>query len=363
MSGIQNEGIGRGITVYNANGTASVYIENFSGSLPSNSFGSDGDYAIDITTWEVALKSAGTWAQTGLSSRVSGATAGIRFRTPNLTAVTSTDVSGFSGLTNTVDGQSITFIAGNKVLSTFDNNIYTVAVGAWTLASYSPALADNDAFFVNNVYSDTVQQRGGAIFQRQSGVWVKIADLDFETAASIGFLSYSPPASGAVTDVAGSDSVQDAIGKLDTSVDNLIAQIGVARTDTNIGTLNGLSVINQTVKATIQTIIDRTRYETSASNVTTAVTLDSVLVANIKTVEWIVQAAATGDSTKWYSSRILAVSDGTNGNTSNNETNIVRSNGGITGLSFTVDVSGTDLRLRVSSTSAVNVKAIRKVIA
>lgn len=360
---LQNTGISKGITLVNTTGSVQVYIEHFAGTAPSNSYGNDGDYAIDSSTNEIYLKTSGVWDQTGISSRVTSAQAGIRFRNGGAAAYTTNNVSALSGVgPHTLNGISITFSVGDKVISGFDNNVYQVNAGAWTIAVYTPSLADNDAFFVSRSLPDTTFQTGLAIYQRISSIWTKIADIDFETANTIGFSSYTPPASGVVTDVTGADSVQDAIGKLDTSVDNLISVNGVTRTSIDLGTFTTGSgwINNLSIKNAFETILTNVRYKTTLTNITTSTVLDSVAFASFKCIIWDIEITRNGTPSQRRYSHIAVTTDGTTIN--HTESNIVRIGTNITGVSTDVDLLGVNVRLLVSASVGIDAIAVRKTV-
>lgn len=116
------------------------------------------------------------------------------------------------------------------------------------------------------------------------------------------------------------------------------------------------------------------RTETTATNVTTITTIDSVLVDTVAAVDWKlhIKGNLVGDATKTEIYRIHAthnghnVSGGADATDANNDSSRVRIGGNLTGVSVTVDVSGTGasqvMRLRVASTTAVDVKAVREII-
>lgn len=128
----------------------------------------------------------------------------------------------------------------------------------------------------------------------------------------------------------------------------------------------------ETASATQAALLASARTETSATNVTTAVTLDEVLVDNIAVAKWILFArgTASGDAANRRVLEILAIHDGT---ALADATNVdstkyaVLKIGAITGFTATVELAGAagaqTMRLRISSTMAADVKAIREVIA
>lgn len=148
------------------------------------------------------------------------------------------------------------------------------------------------------------------------------------------------------------DNLETSIGKLDTQVSSNAGDI--ATNTANIG---------------------KARTEASSTNVTTQITLDSVLVDVAAAVKWIVHAQGnlSGDASKKSVIEIMATHDGhnTSGGTDATDTDFTSyaklRMGIITGLSFIVDVSGSGaaqfINLKVSSTLAADIKSIREIIA
>jgi len=128
----------------------------------------------------------------------------------------------------------------------------------------------------------------------------------------------------------------------------------------------------ETSFATASAKLDRARTEATSTAVTSAVTTDSVLVDSVAAVKWIVhcQGNQAGDAAKKQVVEILAAHDGTAASDATDTDYTVysklRIGPALAGLTFAVDVSGTGaaqvMRLRVSSTTAVDVRATREVI-
>ncbi len=128
----------------------------------------------------------------------------------------------------------------------------------------------------------------------------------------------------------------------------------------------------ETSFATASAKLDRARTETAQSAVTTATTIDSALVDSVAACKWTVyvQGNATGDASNKQVVEILATHDGTSAaDATQTDYNVYAKLriGNLAGLQFSVDVSGTGsaqtMRLRVQSTTAVDVKATRELIA
>lgn len=127
----------------------------------------------------------------------------------------------------------------------------------------------------------------------------------------------------------------------------------------------------ETAIGALDAVLGKAFVKTSATNVTTAVTLDSVLVDNVEAVKWLVSARGNlaADDEKKKAVEIFAVHDGSAGSDATAADYTVYAtvkHGTLTGLTFTVDVNGTGasqtMRLRVSSTTAVDVRAVRTIV-
>lgn len=352
-------GIDKGITIFGNDTVAKLYWEKFGGT-PSNGFGSDGDYATDSVTGHFYKKAAGVWAKFGISAEIAASAAGFRI-VGGFEYFTEVDVSGFTGLTQTMDGAtSVTFTVGDKVASGFDDTVYVASAGAWTLFGTQPIA--NDVMFIQNVLSDTSYQRGVSMFKFDTGSFVKIADFDFELATTIGFSSYTPPASGSVTAIVGTDSVQEAVEKLDTKTENLLAVLGTLLTDNTLSTMDGLTVASNTsVKAALQSIVDKTRFESNVAGITTATVIDSASITDYKRIQWLVEIVSDAASTDRYSALVSASNDGATGVT-HSLSGIIQQGSAINGLTITVDINSGSMRLNVASTQAVSVKSTRYVV-
>lgn len=352
----QTFGVDKGITIFNNDTVAKLYWEKFNGT-PSGGFGSDGDYAQDSVTGHFYKKTTGTWAKFGISAEIANSAAGFRI-VEGFDYFTAIDVSAFSGLAQTMDGgASVTFTIGDKIASGFDDIVYVAASGAWTVHGTQPT--NNDVMFIQNVLSDPSFQKGVSMFKFDTGSFVKIADFDFELATTIGFSSYTPPAAAALTAIAGTDSIQGAIEKLDTHTANLLSVLGTALTDINLSTMTGLTVAsNSTVKAAIQSIVNKARYEVEASDITVVAEIDIVPVSTFKRIQWLVEIVSDATSTDRYSALVSASNDGATGVT-HSFSNIIVQGNPINGLTIDVDINAGNMRLKVASTQAVTVKSVR----
>lgn len=118
--------------------------------------------------------------------------------------------------------------------------------------------------------------------------------------------------------------------------------------------------------------LDRARTESTATAVTTAVSVDTVLCDDVAACKWTVhvQGNQSGDAAKKQVVEILGTHDGHSTADATQTDYTVYSKlriGTLAGLQFSVDVSGSgaaqSMRLRVSSTTSVDVRATRELIA
>jgi hypothetical protein len=218
------------------------------------------------------------------------------------------------------------------------------------------------------------------------------------------------------------DSLVTAVGKLDaqakTNADNIAAEV-TARTNADsalqselnttqsgaglnadgtftavgganyISTATSLKNADQLLDAQLKSVADdvaalelsdaqqtaalaKARAETSALAVTAATTIDSIAVDTVAASKWVVhvQGNQAGDAANKTVVEILATHNGTDAaDATDTDFNVYAKlkMGTINGLTFNVDVSGVgaaqQMRLRVTSTMACDVRAIREVIA
>lgn len=127
----------------------------------------------------------------------------------------------------------------------------------------------------------------------------------------------------------------------------------------------------ETAIGALDAVLAKAFVKTTATNVTTAVTLDSVLVDDVEAVKWLVSARGNlaANDEKKKAVEIWAVHDGSASSDATSADYTVYAtvkHGTLTGLSFSVDVNGTGasqtMRLRVSSTTAVDVRAVRTIV-
>lgn len=139
-------------------------------------------------------------------------------------------------------------------------------------------------------------------------------------------------------------------------------QANIQALDTEIGAnvTNGTYILaansmNTNIQA-LDAAIGETSLETSATNVTSITTIDSVTAGAAK---WFVRCELVSDTTRVYAVEVYALNDGGTGSDYTRYA-ALRLGTAIPGISVTVDsVSAGILRLRVAASSAVNVDARR----
>lgn len=335
--------------------------------------------------------------------------------------VTGDDISAKSGTAVTFSdddtGGAITLQVGDRIASTnaaSNDDIYIVQSGAWTTV----ALAEKDAFYTSFNLPDPQHQERLALYYYDGSTIVQIADFDFETADSIALTGGYASAAGTV---AGGDTVQKAISNLDQGQQDLVSLSGVAANATDLGAFTGGTIPDdQTIKSALQYLetavedndseiqnledavgsdtglagityteqnyvtdgeslltgvdkldigLNKARHEESATGVTTATAVDSMLVDDYDVAKWLVVCVDAGDPTVKEAFEVFAVHDGSvaaDATSVDYTTYAKLKTGTISGLSLDVVLSGTGaaqvMSLQITSTSSVDVKSVRQVV-
>lgn len=141
--------------------------------------------------------------------------------------------------------------------------------------------------------------------------------------------------------------------------------------DAQLKTVSDDVALIQAAQASMSTLLAAARTESDALSVTAAVTLDEVATQQVAVCKWIVfvRGSSVGDAGNREAIEVLAMHDGT---VTVDATDVDFTKyaklklGNITGLNISVDVAGAGalqrMRLRVSSTMASDFHAIREVI-
>lgn len=238
-----------------------------------------------------------------------------------------------------------------------------VSATSITLVAATTAIQDNNTFVIQHYLPDSpaAQEMQAIIhFPTASSAGIKIADFNWALANGINLTGAYVAASGNV--VAG-DTVEIAIAKLDGNIDAVNSALGVAQGVTNFGSFVPFADLflaaNQTAKQLFQRIGDlfNDHKGVEVTPVTTIATIDSVLHASVSSVKWLVEVTEIATPANKEFVEIHALTDGT----SVNDVLFAKLKLGSTGniASYSVDISGTDMRLRVSSGTA-GVKVVCK---
>lgn len=148
-------------------------------------------------------------------------------------------------------------------------------------------------------------------------------------------------------------------------------KVSLAFIGTVFRSIEGLTAVLEDAElltATLEDAIDVTLQ--SLSNVTTIQTLDSVRTDQATAVKWQLVAEEVANPANRYASEIFATHNGTMAldatDVDYNEFGTVTTGSPIDGLEFSVDLTGVgvnqEMRLRVVSTDAVNVRSRRVIL-
>lgn len=348
---------------------------------------------------------------------------GVSWREPSaVTDTTLTTVEDVLEDLNADDQiQSFTIKAGDRLLLaglTDAANVYIVSgtTGAWQLSQDGNEATDGDTLYtefgdnagVRYTYNGTIWVRSDKTTQDElsairafigkDGIGIETPSYSssevvgptdsLETAISklddaVG-ASPSAPVARTTGAISSSNDVNQNVAALDAAVGanvastNYVAAAGtvnqnIAALDQGIGarqengtfTLQNNSV-NQNLAA-LDVAVANTIVRKSKDGVTALDTVDEILVDLIDGVEWSVIAVDAANPSRKTTVKMTAVHDGTAvadaANTDSNQYSKIQLGGAISGLTFVVDLNGTGItqtmRLRIQSTSAVNVKVAR----
>lgn len=260
--------------------------------------------------------------------------------------------------TGTVDG--VTLNAGDRVLFTNVSESGSKNVFVWDGEGWSEdsnAESNGDAVFVQSgSFADTQWVFNGAD-------WVLIGSTS--NAAELSFLrafvgktgtGSEMPSYSSTDIVTQSESLEVAISELDEAV----GSIGVAVGNRTYSEENVVTS-NQSVTASIDTLDsaigvlqaqDRTL---SASNVTASdpVTVDSLPLIEATQAKWLVQVRETSTPANRRSVEVYAINDGSS-LVDYTEFGVLTLGSAIDGFNIDVDISGTDMRLRLTATNNID---------
>lgn len=225
-----------------------------------------------------------------------------------------------------------------------------------TVAAASQPIANNDTFMVQNYLPDVgAAQEGQAIVHipLAGSPAVKIADVNWNLADGITLNGYTD-STGAVT---GTDTVQVAIQKVEKGLKDVISLTGEARNSINFTAFASPASLlilgtTATIKSAFQRIFDLMAQlrGVEVTGITTAATVDEVPVATVKAVKWLVELHEEATPANRQAFEIYALNNGTTGTDHSLYANLR------VGANFNwtanIDVSGGNMRLRMTSSSA-----------
>lgn len=230
-------------------------------------------------------------------------------------------------------------------------------------------LSASDTFVTQYYLPDPDGQEGYAIAHYDGTDVLKLADFDWALATGINLTGSYTPVGG---DVTAGDSVEVAIAKLDDNLDDLTAAVGVAQGDQDMGTYTG-SIINDNESAKqnlqqLETYLEGLAVPVSATQaaVTTLVTLDSVVVDNVREVKWMAHGVLDSDNSRVRAVEIHAIHNGTasaDASAVDDTTYAKLKEGANFGAKFHVNLIGTGgsqvMALQVEASAAATFKSLR----
>jgi hypothetical protein len=338
------------------------------------------------------------WVQSASKDYVQSVVNGMSWREPVLVLdeTTYADITAAETAANvadTVDG--VTIAANDRILftdlTTGNENVYIVSgsSGNWTFTEDPDnAATDGDALLVQDgTYAESQWVYDGT-------QWTQIASTtnNAELAFIRAFIgkdaagSETPTYSSAVV-VTQNGTLEAAIGELDAAIgdrlytnDNVLTDgqtitASLDAIDTAIGnrtyTEQNFVTNGETLTASIDAldiaVADAAPKTAVATGVTTATTVDTVLVDEVQTVKWFVTVFDEADTDQKESVEIYATHDGTATSDATfadyNISSKLRLNGNIAGLDFDIVLSGTGaaqtMGLQITSTDTVTVNSTR----
>lgn len=179
-----------------------------------------------------------------------------------------------------------------------------------------------------------------------------------------GIISDNTTVKNALQELESKDEAQDLITtEIDGNVDDLITLSGVAENSTNLGAFVSPADLilgaTETVKSALQKIGDflGNLRSVEVTSVTTITDVDTVPVASVYACKWLVTSFEEATPTNRKAVEIYALNDGTN---ADKTVYAKLKRGSAFDINYTVDVSGGNMRLRASSSTAgVTVRARR----
>ncbi len=322
-------GVEKGVDIFAENGDIQVRL--LSGTAVPDGLGDQasapiGSLYIRSGTGELYQKIANAaapadWQLNGSSSAVVG-----KWRNERIRAVTNDTVSvgvrdlGASPFSDD-DTPLLTaadFVVGDFIIADADGTpalLEVTAVSAPNVtfaAAVNPLVAEDTFVAINYLPDSPGAQENRAIVNYNGSVIVKLSDIDWAIATGINLSGSYVAASG---NVAPSDTVEQAIAKLDGVNDAQDTLLGTSQGATDLGTFTGNIIAdNESVKDALQsleTAIEEVGTPVIDTGVSTATTLDAVLVDEYRSVVWLVTGFDEANPNRVKSQIIHGVNNGT----------------------------------------------------
>lgn len=324
------------------------------------------------------------WQEIYDAADIAGLINGISWREPvlvrdntNYADITAAETAANVG--DTVD--SITISAGVRIL--FDNlisgndNVYIVSgtSGNWTFTEDTNLATDGDALLIQDgtnadeqwVYNGTqwlsISSTNELIYIRNF-IGKSAAGSIMPTYTDENFISDGDNLELAIDQIDQElgQNVTDgnfilAANKINDNIQSLDTEIGPNVTDGTV--ILAANSVNENIQA-IDSELEYSHKLSTATGVTTQITLDSFSVTGVNVIEWNVFAFNASNS-RYFSQKIMALTNGTNVTIDESLINKLGS-GSIQGLEFDVDINAGNIRLLVTSTDSVDVKSKRIVV-
>lgn len=328
----QPRGIANGINLFKKNSTEKVSIL-FGTAAPGGDAGdqdnaNQGSIFIRSTGKLYTKETSGTGADKWVQLPSFGDLNSIAFRSKllfvtadNITSGVSRDFTAVPISDDDTPLLSATdFTVGDLIISDIDGTprlmkCTAVAAPNATFTDEASALVANDNFVVEYHLPDNPgnQENRSLIHYTGSGI-IKLGDADWEFATGISLTGGYAVITGSV---AGGDTVEVAIAKLDKRTLDLVTLSGVAANAVDLGTFTGAILSdNLTIKQAfqeIETAIEGLETQVKLIGVTTVQTLDSVLVDDILSAEWEVVSTEDATPVNRQVKKVLAVHNGHTG--------------------------------------------------
>ncbi len=278
------------------------------------------------------------------------------------------DAPKLSGSAFAVNDYIIFGVGGIPTLAKISNisgNVLTI-----TYVGFDP-IAENDKFVVQYYLPDgpDAQEKQALLLYNGTSI-LKLADLNWNFADGINLNGWTPVAGT----ISSGDNVQSALQKLWQSAADTRTALGIGLNANNFGTFAG-NIISDNVAAKtalqeLETYLAAlalfSPVSKTANAVTSAVTIDSLLVDSYQAVKWLVTISLDSNPSQRKSMEVFAQHNGSSLSDATLVDDTVYaklSSGASFNYQLTTDVSGSGpaqvIRLRVQASAAVSVRALR----